>query len=347
MSVGKWSPDDASRRIVSGTGVSPSDGIKRQRLRLLSRTAFFALFVLAPVLDVFRYDLTLGHAILFGHDWKLGLAPFESGVLDGGEASLRVLLRGFLPILLGAGLFLWLAWRYGRLYCGWLCPHFSVVEAINGLMRRASGKPSVWEPRPLPPRYPDGRPLSADRRYWWPTILVILAMSLLWSVSLLTYLLPPAEIWGNLARTELTRNQAIFISVATLAFTVEFTLARHLFCRYGCAVGIFQSLAWMANRRALVVKFDSAKAVECGSCFAACDHACPMRLRPRGLKRHMFTCTQCTQCLSACEAAQGSRGRMPLLTWVQGDEAAQIASFAAPRATAIHSAEAKPTESSV
>jgi ferredoxin-type protein NapH len=30
-------------------------------------------------------------------------------------------------------------------------------------------------------------------------------------------------------------------------FTLEFALARHLFCRFGCAVGLFQSLAWMAN----------------------------------------------------------------------------------------------------
>jgi ferredoxin-type protein NapH len=26
--------------------------------------------------------------------------------------------------------------------------------------------------------------------------------------------------------------------------------ARHLFCRFGCAVGLFQSLAWMANPKA-------------------------------------------------------------------------------------------------
>ncbi len=305
--------------------------ISRQRLRLVTRSLFFALFVLAPPLDIFRFDLNLGHAILFGHDWKLGLAFLEPGSISGVEATTRVAFRVFAPILLVGGIFLWLAWRYGRLYCGWLCPHFSVVETINGLMRRASGKPSVWERRALPARHADGSPMPQDRRFWWPTVLVALAMSLLWAISLLTYLLPPVEIWQNLFNASLTRNQALFIGVATTLFTIEFCFARHLFCRYGCAVGIFQSLAWMGNKKALVVKFNNSRAAECADCFAACDHACPMRLHPRGLKRHMFACTQCTQCLSACEAAQGSRQRSSLLTWVQNEEAHQKAGFRATR----------------
>lgn len=39
-----------------------------------------------------------------------------------------------------------------------------------------------------------------------------------WAVVLLTYLLPPAEIYGNLWRGDLTRNQAIFIGVGTTLF---------------------------------------------------------------------------------------------------------------------------------
>ncbi len=51
---------------------------------------------------------------------------------------------------------------------------------------------------------------------------------------------------------------------------IELLLARHLFCRYGCAVGLFQSLAWMANRRAMVVGFDRSRAAACAACSAAC-----------------------------------------------------------------------------
>jgi ferredoxin-type protein NapH len=133
-----------------------------QRRRRWFQAGFFALFLLAPVLDLFRLDLTLGHFILFGQPWTLGLDAFLNGEAGPGEVALNLLLRGFLPLLLVGGGLIYSAWRWGRLYCGWLCPHFSVVELINGLMLRASGRSSLWESRPLPRRRPDGslRPLA-------------------------------------------------------------------------------------------------------------------------------------------------------------------------------------------
>ena len=287
-----------------------------QRRRLLLRSAFFALFVLAPPLDIFRLDLNLGHFILFGYDWTLGIDPFLAGEISAGQAALNLILRGFLPILLVGGALLGIAWRYGRLYCGWLCPHFSVVEAINALMRRTFGKPTLWERQPLPETQPDGRPITPDRRYWPLTLLAVAGFAFVWALSLLTYLLPPAEIYPNLLHGTLSRNQSLFLGIGTAVFCIEFLLARHLFCRFGCAVGLFQSLAWMANRKAMVVGFDSRHSSDCIDCNAACDHACPMRLKPRAIKRRMFTCTQCSRCLSACETTQQTRQRELLLQWL-------------------------------
>lgn len=295
-----------------------------QDKRLLFRLGFFILFILAPPLDLFRFDLTQGHFILLGLDWTLGLDPFLRGEVGPGSAALSLLLRGFLPLLLlGGGLF-WVSWRYGRLYCGWLCPHFSVVEMINGMMRRASGKPTLWEKQPLPERQPTGERIIPDQRYWPPTLILVLTFAFLWAVVLLTYLLPPEQIYGNLIHSELTRNQAVFIGVGTLAFTVEFLFARHLFCRFGCAIGLFQSLVWMANKRAMVVGYDAPRASACASCNAACDNACPMRLKPRSIKRKMFTCTQCAQCVSACTDVQAAHSAPSLLKWVQDECALQV-----------------------
>ena len=113
---------------------------------------------------------------------------------------------------------------------------------------------------------------------------------------------------------------------------LEFFFARHLFCRFACSVGVFQSLAWMANRAALVVGFRRERGAECAACDSACDHACPMRLRPRNIKRAMFTCTQCGLCVAACETTQRDNPRGPLLHWANGAAARDNeAAFRAPR----------------
>ncbi|MFP3874732.1 MAG: 4Fe-4S binding protein [Thiohalophilus sp.] len=299
-----------------------------QRKRRLYQVGFFALFILAPVFDIFRVDLTLGHLILFGQDWTLGLAGWKSGELSTAQATWNLVWRGLLPLLLVAGAFIYTAWKYGRLYCGWLCPHFSVVETINNLMRRASGKFSIWDKQKSDELRPDGRYIPVRRSLWPLVVLLAIGFAFLWAVVFLTYLLPPAQVYSHLIGFELTRNETIFLSAATIALSIEFLFARHLFCRFACAVGVFQSIAWMANRKALVVGFDRSRAADCRTCNAACEQACPMRLKPRDIKRHMFTCTECARCLEACEQVQaggpGNSGKIqtPLLQWVK-DECAR------------------------
>jgi ferredoxin-type protein NapH len=313
---------------VSSLVVPPPGHARVQHLRLLTQIGFFVLFVVAPVFDILRYDLTRNHAIIIGFEWRLGLDDFFSGRINAPEAGVNVLLRLFLPIVGGAAIFIAVAWRWGRLYCGWLCPHFSVVETINRLMQRASGKPSLWEAKPLPPKRPDGTSLSIDARWWLVTVPLAMGFAFVWAVVLLTYLLPPVEVYGNLFGGMPTRNQALFIGIATGILSVEFLFARHLFCRFGCAVGLFQSLAWMANRGAMVVGFERARAADCADCYAAagpgyaaCEGACPMRLRPRVAKHKMFTCTQCGQCIAACGTVERNRPEGTLLRWVDRDAA--------------------------
>ena len=295
-----------------------------RRYRNWLQAGFFILFVAAPPLDIFRYDLTLGHFIVFGMPWTLGLDALINGDIGATRAVVNVMVRGFLPVLLVGAVLIWTAWRYGRLYCGWLCPHFSVVETVNSLMQRATGKPSIWESRPLPARRPDGRVVMPNARYWIVTIVVAACFAFLWALSLLTYLLPPFEIYHNLLNASLTGNQARFLGIGTLLFFMDFMFARHLFCRFGCAVGLFQSLAWMANPRALVVGFDGTRARGCQACNNACDNVCPMRLRPRTIKRRMFTCTGCTQCITACEQVQAGSPEGGLLHWVDGEQALPV-----------------------
>ncbi|MCK0508537.1 4Fe-4S binding protein [Aromatoleum anaerobium] len=323
-------PDGArrpSRRVIPIAAAKPAGHNRTQKKRIAFQIGFFTLFILAPVLDLFRYDLVAGHAWLLGMEWRLGLDDFVAGRISALEAGSNVMFRLFVPILVGAAAFLWVSWKWGRLYCGWLCPHFSVVETINKLMQRASGKPSVWVREPLPPWKADGTPWRPDARWWAVVVPAAVFFAFLWSVVFLSYLLPPAEVYGNLFGGAFTRNQTIFLSAATVVLTMEFLFARHLFCRYACAVGLFQSLAWMSNRDAMVVGFQRKRAVDCASCLperqSACDAVCPMRLTPRNIKRLMFTCTQCAQCVEACEQSQRDNPQGPLLAWVSSEAARQ------------------------
>ena len=290
---------------------------KIQRARLLTQAGFFILFVLAPVFDLFRLDLNLGHFFFLGMHWTLGMEDFMAGRISAAELGINIIVRGGLPILSVIAVGVWISWKYGRLYCGWLCPHFSVVETINQVMRRATGKQSLWDLHPQPERNADGSLTKANPWYWLVLLPLVIAFSFIWAVALLTYLLPPAEIYGNLWHGTLTRNQTVFLSAATIALFIEFMFARHLFCRYGCALGYFQSLAWMGNRKALIIGFDRRRAESCADCNAACDNVCPMRIKPRSIKRHMFTCTQCNQCANACTQVQAGNPQGTLLKWVQ------------------------------
>ncbi|MBF0368962.1 MAG: 4Fe-4S binding protein [Magnetococcales bacterium] len=290
-----------------------------QRWRLLSRGLFFFLFLCAPVLDLFRLDLYAGSFVFFGRHLSLGLSPFlREGGMDPVAAGVSVLTHAILPVLAIIGLVVVVSWHFGRLYCGWLCPHFSVVEMLNGLMRRTLGKPTFWERRDSS-FSPPGRLLA-----WLPVAAAALAMAFIWAVSMLTYLLPPEVVFQNLLHGHPTPNQSRFLGVATGLLFLDFLFFRHLFCRFGCAAGLFQSLVWMGNRTALTPLFQRQRAVVCQECPQSCDTVCPMRLKPRGGKNRIATCTQCGLCTQACARERQDTPGSPPLGWQRGERVSSL-----------------------
>jgi len=316
-------PEAAVALAVRGSSDERARMARLQRWRRALQLGFFALFLAAPALNLLRFDLNETQLWVLGFRWSLGIDAFQRGEIDATQAALNIVLRAIVPGIVGVAAFMTVAYRYGRLYCGWLCPHFSLVESLNGLLQRACGKLSFWDKHATPRKggAPDAR--------WWPAFFLACAtFGFLWAITLLTYLLPPFEIWSNLIHGTLTPNQARFIVIGSVVFTAELMFARHLFCRFGCAVGLFQSLAWMANPKGLVVAFDRDRARDCRGCAtaqapqgSACDVACPMRLNPRNIKRMMFACVQCGQCLTECESSHAPRGASPNLEWKVGLDA--------------------------
>ena len=298
-----------------------------QHQRLLTQMGFFVLFTITPIFDLLRFDLTEAHAYFLTFEWHVGIDDFIAGNVSPLTAAGNVLLYIFLPLLGVLGLVLGVAWKWGRLYCGWLCPHFSVVETINRLMLRATGKHSIWDKRITAPWEADGTPAVRDARYWFLVVPVAIGFAIAWAVVFLTYLMPPFQVYGGLLNFSLYKYEVIFLSVTTTVLSFEFLFARHLFCRYACAIGIWQSIAWIGNKKAMVVGFDRERINDCADCVggktSACDAVCPMRLKPRNVKRWMFACTQCGQCLSACDTANRDKAQGSLLQWVSGEAAKQ------------------------
>ncbi|MED5466736.1 MAG: 4Fe-4S binding protein, partial [Pseudomonadota bacterium] len=251
--------------------VNPKDTL--QQKRLITRSAFFLLFLLAPVLNIFRYDLTETRFILLGFPLSFNLNLDWVAQSTPAEVAGQILFWFVLPILVLVPLVLWIAFRWGRLYCGWLCPHFSVVETINDLMTRITGRPTLWEALK--------KGSTGKAIHWAGLTLVCALIGFSWALALLSYLLPPMALYTDLVTGQLGLYPGIFLAVATAVFTFDFLLARHLFCKYGCAVGLVQSIAWMTNGKGRVVTFDTKRAAACRDCTKACDEACPMRLPTR------------------------------------------------------------------
>ena len=279
----------------------------RENFRRFTQIGFFLLFLLAPILDIFRLDLTRGHFIIFSYPWTLGLENFQPSSGDTLSAATTVLLKVFFPVLTILSIILFIIWRWGRLYCGWLCPHFSVVESINQLMYHFLYRLTVWEK-------PDKEVKGIIP--WLIVALSAITLAFVWSFSLLSYLLPPKELISDLTSLQLGKGSIRFLLAGTFILSIDFMFARHLFCRYGCAVGLAQSVIWMGNNSALRVTFDKSLASQCKNCDNECDFSCPMRLRPRGSKRSKFNCTQCGVCLTTCDKITDKQQKqISVITW--------------------------------
>ena len=199
---------------VAGTG-------SRRRGRSFAQIGFFVLFAAAPVFDLFRFDLNAGHAWLLTFPWRLGIDDFLAGRVGATAAGLDILLRLFLPILLGAGAFIYAAWRWGRLYCGWLCPHFSAVETINGLMRRASGRHSIWDSQPTPAKRPDGSPLPQSAWWWIPTVLFAVGFAACFESALAVVARREKVDAGDAEIDALTKDEVMTVKSAPVSRPVE------------------------------------------------------------------------------------------------------------------------------
>ncbi len=67
-------------------------GAALQRRRRLLQAGFFALFLLAPALNLLRFDLHEAQLWVLGQRWTLGIAAFQRGEITANEVALSIFL---------------------------------------------------------------------------------------------------------------------------------------------------------------------------------------------------------------------------------------------------------------
>ncbi|HVO20535.1 MAG TPA: 4Fe-4S dicluster domain-containing protein [Anaeromyxobacter sp.] len=144
--------------LPSATWIRPPKRGRLHRSRRALQIATSLVFLLAPFVNLFRFDLRNGRIILGGTAFALG-----------------ELLAVYLLILLFIVVVFAGALLYGRVYCGWMCPQTTLSEAV------ASFERWVCKGRKGSPVCKAAAPAAS------------LGMAAIVAASLVTYFLDPAD----------------------------------------------------------------------------------------------------------------------------------------------------------
>jgi polyferredoxin len=250
---------------------------------------FWGLCFLGPALNLFRVDMIHQRLI-----WMQKSLPFQFN-------TLMWLPIGFYGavILIGIISFIW-----GRLFCGWTCPHNTLTEwtfTLRAMVGRAE------KPRWM-------KLLLRKAPYWRELMFILspmIALPLTFGLSLLLsfYVIPPdwaltqyvsghphiALVWGN----------GLFMLIGLFLL-----YAGNDFCRTCCPYGLAQSISAYqegSRWRPMEIRFSGDKVSQCRTC-SACQIVCPVEIDPRGgtleggLKVGQFDgCFNCGECIDACK----------------------------------------------
>lgn len=250
---------------------------------------FWMLCFLGPALDIFRVDMIGQKLVFMRHEYA-----FEFN-------SLMWLPIGFYGavILIGIISFIW-----GRLFCGWTCPHNTLTEwtmPLRAMVGRAE------KPRWMKLLLRD-HPFIKDIL---PILSPLLALPITFVLSLLLsfYVIPPVWVLAQYAsghpHIALVWGNGLFVLIGLFLL-----YAGNDFCRTCCPYGLAQSISAYHEDspwKPMEIQFSGDKASQCKTC-SACHIACPVDIDPRDgtlegvLKVGQFDgCFNCGECIDACK----------------------------------------------
>lgn len=274
------------------------NGVWRRRRTTLS--ALLIVFYCAiPFLRVggepfLRFDIPQRHYIVLGHTfWPQDFFFLLLGVL-----------AVFISTLLLVSLF-------GRVFCGWLCPHNVFLEQVY---RRVE----AWCEGPAHRRaLQDANPLkpgSLRLRKAAKWILYVLITGALANATTALFIGTESFRGGVLLDPAVHPAGAVFFAAAFAAILFNFTWFREQTCTIVCPYGRWQSALLDADT--LGVTYDAKRGeprgkkgsttgdcVDCHQCVAVCPTGIDIR------NGNQLECIHCTACIDACDAVMTKLGR--------------------------------------
>lgn len=281
---------------------------------VVSQPLFWALFLLGATLNLFRVDMLGQKLVVLGQDY-----PFEFQYL----IWLPVGFYGAV-ILIGVISFVW-----GRLFCGWSCPHNTMTE-LTRPFRAVIGRDQL--PLPIARLFKKYPPLKT--MFNISSLPLAIAITYALAMLLSFYVVPPNWALAQYA----SGRPHIALVFGHLLFTLIglFLLyAGHDFCRTCCPYGMAQSLsAYQEGKwRPMEIQFsgaefnDSGISEDCKTC-TGCQSVCPVNIDPRkpealnlsGLQKSLKVgqfngCFNCGECIDACKSIQRYKQRDGLLSF--------------------------------
>ncbi|GAG19574.1 unnamed protein product, partial [marine sediment metagenome] len=205
-------------------------------------------------------------------------------------------------------IFVGLAFLFGRLWCGWICPLGTIGDVLNALRRRLH-----FDHLAFPMGFRKALRFGAYALLV-PTLAISTLIGTPTFASYQCYLFLPycqvcparllCPLFGGLSSTwvDFTNGITTFFTIASLVvlglFAGAFFLGRRIWCHV-CPIGLINS--WFNRGAATELRKDPLK---CNHC-AACADACPMGLDQvaREKERTVLNdpaCILCLRCVDAC-----------------------------------------------